>query len=98
NPAEGFYRLRRERFGLVILESSLKAGKSRGELCRRMKALGHGVLITLVTEDGGDTPDILPPEVDLVLKKPLFMDAFQDHIQRLFRGGGPGTILRSEGK
>jgi PAS domain S-box-containing protein len=98
NPAEGFYRLRRERFGLVILESSQKTGKNRTELCRRIKALGHGVLITLVTEDGGDTPDVLPHEVDLVLKKPLFMEAFQDHIQRLFRGGGPGTIPRSEGK
>jgi len=97
NPVEGFYRLRRERFGLVILESSVKTAQNQTELCRKIKTLGHGVFITLVTEDGGNTPDILPPHVDLVLKKPLFMDAFQDHIQHLFRGGGPGTVLRSEG-
>lgn len=97
SPGEGVYHLRRERFGLVILESSWKTVQNRVGLCRRIKALGRGVPVALVTEDGGPPLDFPPVEVDLVLKKPLFMDAFQGHIQRLIREGGLGPVLRTEG-
>lgn len=94
---EGIHRLQRERFGLVILESPWKAVRNRAGLLRKIKALGHGAPVTLITDDEGGSSDDMPRGFDLILKKPLFMDAFQEHLQKLIRGGGPGSVLRSEG-
>lgn len=96
NPGEGIYRLQRERFGLVILEKPGKTIRNPAGLCQKIKELGRGASLALVTEDGRETSSHPSSGADLVLKKPLFMDVFQVQIQRLIQEGSPGSVSRSK--
>jgi PAS domain S-box-containing protein len=84
SAGEGLHKLRRESYGLTILESSPWGGRQRIWLCRKIKELGKGVPIALITEDGWDDRDAFSSGFDLVLKKPLLMDTLNEKLTELF--------------
>lgn len=77
---EGLGKLKRESFGLAVLELPRQVDPRSRKIFRKIKQQGRGLPIAVITEGGGDGKKILNQEVDLVLEKPLFVDRLSEKL------------------
>ncbi len=92
SPAHGLGLLKKEAWAGVLLESP-ETGLGRSvSLCRRIKALDSQLPVILMAGDGKEGEPAAPSHdvhaFDLLVHKPLYMDRFQDQVQRLLFQAG----------
>lgn len=78
---EGLGRLEREAYGGIILESLGSRDRWDETVCRSIKNRHGDIPVVLIAADGQRGE---PPVFDLVIHKPLLMDAFGARVRRLF--------------
>lgn len=81
---EGLGRLEREAYGGIILESLGRKDGREEILCRSIKNRHGDIPVVLIAGDGRREEPSDPCSFDLVVHKPLFMDAFGTRVRRLF--------------
>jgi len=79
-PEEGLHRLKKSSFGCAVLESSMWPRDGSAWLCRKIKDLGKGIPVALIIEPGKVHPTKGNELVDLVLRKPLFLDTLHEDL------------------